>query len=38
MARQFWWANLSLRIAGKDAMAQAGEDGTFDSEGFVRGW
>ncbi len=32
----FWWANLSLRIAGKDAMAQAGEDGSFDSEGFVK--
>jgi raffinose/stachyose/melibiose transport system substrate-binding protein len=32
----FWWANLSLRIAGKDAMIQAGEDGSFDSEGFVK--
>jgi raffinose/stachyose/melibiose transport system substrate-binding protein len=32
----FWWANLSLRIAGKDAMAQAGEDGSFDSEGFIK--
>jgi raffinose/stachyose/melibiose transport system substrate-binding protein len=32
----FWWANLSLRIAGKDAMAQAGEDGSFDSPGFVQ--
>jgi raffinose/stachyose/melibiose transport system substrate-binding protein len=32
----FWWANLALRIAGKDAMAQAGEDGSFDSEGFVK--
>jgi raffinose/stachyose/melibiose transport system substrate-binding protein len=32
----FWWANLSLRIAGSDAMAQAGEDGSFDSEGFVK--
>jgi raffinose/stachyose/melibiose transport system substrate-binding protein len=32
----FWWANLSLRIAGKDALAQAGEDGSFDSEGFVK--
>jgi raffinose/stachyose/melibiose transport system substrate-binding protein len=32
----FWWANLSLRIAGKDAMAQAGEDGSFDSAGFVK--
>jgi raffinose/stachyose/melibiose transport system substrate-binding protein len=32
----FWWANLSLRIAGRDAMAQAGEDGSFDGEGFVK--
>ena len=32
----FWWANLSLRIAGSDAMTQAGEDGSFDSEGFVK--
>jgi raffinose/stachyose/melibiose transport system substrate-binding protein len=32
----FWWANLSLRVAGKDALAQAGEDGSFDSEGFVK--
>src|SRR3954453_15583588 len=24
----FWWANLSLRVAGKDAMAKAGEDGS----------
>ena len=32
----FWWANLSLRIAGKDAMAKAGEDGSFDSPGFVQ--
>jgi raffinose/stachyose/melibiose transport system substrate-binding protein len=31
----FWWANLSLRIAGKDAMAQAGENGSFDQAGFV---
>jgi raffinose/stachyose/melibiose transport system substrate-binding protein len=31
----FWWANLSLRIAGKDAMAKAGEDGSFDTSGFV---
>ena len=27
----FWWANLSLRIAGKDAIAKAGEDGSFDA-------
>ena len=32
----FWWANLSLRIAGSDAMQQAGEDGSFDSEGSSR--
>src|SRR3954465_998398 len=32
----FWWANLSLRVAGKDAMAQAGEDGSFDSDAFVK--
>jgi raffinose/stachyose/melibiose transport system substrate-binding protein len=32
----FWWANLALRIAGGDAMQQAGEDGSFDSEPFVR--
>ncbi len=31
----FWWANLSLRIAGADAMQQAGEDGSFESEGFI---
>jgi raffinose/stachyose/melibiose transport system substrate-binding protein len=31
----FWWANLSLRIAGSDAMAKAGEDGSFDGPGFV---
>ncbi len=33
----FWWANLSLRIAGMDALAKAGEDGSFDAPGFVRG-
>ena len=32
----FWWANLSLRIAGADAMQQAGEDGSFDGDGFVK--
>ncbi|HEX6583809.1 MAG TPA: extracellular solute-binding protein [Thermoleophilaceae bacterium] len=32
----FWWANLSLRVAGSEAMTQAGEDGSFDSEGFVK--
>src|SRR3954465_15015117 len=32
----FWWANLSLRIAGKDAMAKAGEDGSFDGPGVVK--
>jgi raffinose/stachyose/melibiose transport system substrate-binding protein len=31
----FWWANLSLRIAGGQAMAKAGQDGSFDSPGFV---
>jgi raffinose/stachyose/melibiose transport system substrate-binding protein len=32
----FWWANLSLRIAGKDAMAKAATDGnTFTQPGFV---
>src|SRR4051794_4157690 len=32
----FWWANLALRIAGKDAMAQAGQDGSFNTPGFVK--
>src|SRR3954447_8216782 len=32
----FWWANLALRIAGKDAMAKAGQDGSFNSPGFVQ--
>src|SRR3954467_12491695 len=32
----FWWANLALRIAGKDAMAKAGQDGSFNSPGFVK--
>jgi raffinose/stachyose/melibiose transport system substrate-binding protein len=32
----FWWANLSLRIAGKDAMAKAATDGSeFTQPGFV---
>jgi raffinose/stachyose/melibiose transport system substrate-binding protein len=31
----FWWANLSLRIAGGQAMAKAGQDGSFDTPGFV---
>ena len=32
----FWWANLSLRVAGKDAMAKAATDGgTFTQPGFV---
>lgn len=32
----FWWANLSLRVAGKDAMAKAATDGsTFNEAGFV---
>jgi raffinose/stachyose/melibiose transport system substrate-binding protein len=33
----FWWANLSLRVAGKDAMAKAATDGsTFTQPGFVK--
>jgi len=32
----FWWANLSLRIAGKDAMAKAGQDGSFNTPGSSR--
>jgi raffinose/stachyose/melibiose transport system substrate-binding protein len=32
----FWWANLALRIAGKDAMAKAGQDGSFNTPGFVQ--
>ena len=33
----FWWANLSLRIAGKDAMAKAATDGSaFTEPGFVK--
>jgi raffinose/stachyose/melibiose transport system substrate-binding protein len=32
----FWWAYLSLRVAGKDAMAKAGTDGSFDAPGFVK--
>src|SRR3954468_20809949 len=31
----FWWANLSLKIAGKDAMAKAGDDGSFNTPGFI---
>jgi raffinose/stachyose/melibiose transport system substrate-binding protein len=32
----FWWANLSLRVAGKDAMAKAATDGNaFTEPGFV---
>src|SRR5690242_21077881 len=32
----FWWANLSLRVAGKDAMAKAATDcGEFTQPGFV---
>lgn len=31
----FWWAYLALRNGGADAMIQAGEDGSFDSEPFV---
>ena len=32
----FWWANLSLRMAGGEGMQQAGEEGSFDSEPFVK--
>ncbi len=32
----FWWAYLALRNGGPDPMLQAGEDGSFDSEPFVR--
>jgi raffinose/stachyose/melibiose transport system substrate-binding protein len=32
----FWWAYLALRIGGPDALLQAGEDGSFDSEPFVQ--
>jgi raffinose/stachyose/melibiose transport system substrate-binding protein len=31
----FWWAYLALRTGGAEAMQQAGEDGSFDSEPFV---
>jgi raffinose/stachyose/melibiose transport system substrate-binding protein len=32
----FWWANLSLRVAGKDVMAKAATDGgAFNEPGFV---
>jgi raffinose/stachyose/melibiose transport system substrate-binding protein len=31
----FWWAYLALRNGGPDALIEAGEDGTFDSEPFV---
>jgi raffinose/stachyose/melibiose transport system substrate-binding protein len=31
----FWWSNLSLRIAGSEAMTKAGEDGSFTEPGFV---
>ncbi len=32
----FWWAYLALRNGGPDALLQAGEDGSFDSEPFVQ--
>jgi raffinose/stachyose/melibiose transport system substrate-binding protein len=32
----FWWAMLSLRIGGGDALAQAAIDGSFDSEPFIK--
>ena len=31
----FWWAYLALRNGGPDAMREAGETGSFDSESFV---
>jgi raffinose/stachyose/melibiose transport system substrate-binding protein len=31
----FWWAYLALRIGGPDALLQAGEDGSFDTEPFI---
>jgi raffinose/stachyose/melibiose transport system substrate-binding protein len=31
----FWWAYLALRNGGPDALIEAGEDGSFDSEPFV---
>ena len=31
----FWWAYLALRNGGPDAMREAGETGSFDSEPFV---
>jgi raffinose/stachyose/melibiose transport system substrate-binding protein len=31
----FWWAYLALRNGGPDALIEAGEDGSFDSEAFV---
>jgi raffinose/stachyose/melibiose transport system substrate-binding protein len=32
----FWWALLSLRNGGPDALLKAGEDGSFDTEPFVQ--
>ena len=32
----FWWAYLSLRVGGRDAMAQAVADGSWDAEPFVQ--
>ena len=32
----FWWAYLALRNGGPDPMLEAGEDGSFDSEPFVK--
>jgi raffinose/stachyose/melibiose transport system substrate-binding protein len=31
----FWWAYLALRNGGPDAMLEAGESGSFDSDPFV---
>jgi raffinose/stachyose/melibiose transport system substrate-binding protein len=32
----FWWAYLALRNGGPDALLEAGENGSFDSEPFIR--
>jgi raffinose/stachyose/melibiose transport system substrate-binding protein len=32
----FWWAYLALRNGGPEPMQKAGEDGSFDSEPFVK--
>jgi len=32
----FYWAYLAVRVAGLDALKQAGVDGSFDQDGFVQ--